>query len=202
FAGGGFFTPDRRARFVAPQAPALRAPLSAAYPFRLNTGRVRDQWHSMTRSGASPRLGAHCPEPFVAVHPADAAARRLTAGGFATVTTPHGSCALKVVVDAGQREGSLFAPIHWSRATASDGSIGELVMAETDPLSGQPEAKATPATIEPCRLDWRGFLVMREVAELPVGTWWARVALAGGTGWLFASNEPPDTWRTRASHLF
>src|SRR5262249_35089241 len=123
-------------------------------------------------------------------------------GGFATVTTPHGSCALKVVVDAGQREGSLFAPIHWSRATASDGSIGELVMAETDPLSGQPEAKATPATIEPCRLDWRGFLVMREVAELPVGTWWARVALAGGTGWLFASNEPPDTWRTRASHLF
>jgi assimilatory nitrate reductase catalytic subunit len=202
FATGGFFTPDRRARFVAPEAPAPRAALSAQFPFRLNTGRVRDQWHTMTRSGVSPRLGAHCPEPFVAVHPADAAARGLIDGALARVTTQHGSCVLKVAVDGGQREGSLFAPIHWSGATASDARVGELVMPDTDPFSGQPEAKATPATIAPCAFRWRGFLVMREAAELPAGAWWARVALEGGAGWLFASNEAPAVWRERAHERF
>ena len=70
FADGGFFTPDRKARFVAPEAPALRdGDVATTIPFVLNTGRVRDQWHTMTRTGLSPRLGQHTPEPFVEIHP-------------------------------------------------------------------------------------------------------------------------------------
>ena len=88
FAEGGFFTPDRKARFVAPEAPALRAAVSHDYPFVLNTGRVRDQWHTMTRTGLSPRLGQHSPEPFVEVHPDDA--RALGLKDFARVATAHG----------------------------------------------------------------------------------------------------------------
>src|SRR5262249_4006324 len=141
FAAGGFFTPDRRARFVAPEQPAPRTEISEKFPFRLNTGRMRDQWHTMTRSGTSPRLSAHCPEPFVAVHPADAAALDLTDAGFARVTTRHGACVLKVRLDSGQPHGSLFAPIHWSDATASHARVGDLVGPDTDPFSGQPEAK-------------------------------------------------------------
>src|SRR5262249_12147098 len=68
FVEGGFYTPDRRARFIAPDRPAAKAPTSKKFPFRLNTGRVRDQWHTMTRSGLSARLAAHTPEPFVEVH--------------------------------------------------------------------------------------------------------------------------------------
>src|ERR1700730_14539063 len=56
FAEGEFFTNDRKARFVAPEIPALRTETSAARPLRLNTGRIRDQWHPTTRSGMSPRL--------------------------------------------------------------------------------------------------------------------------------------------------
>jgi assimilatory nitrate reductase catalytic subunit len=197
FAAGGFFTADRRAHFIAPAVPGPKAALSAEFPLRLNTGRVRDQWHTMTRSGTSPRLGAHCPEPFVAVHPADAKAAGLTDGGFARVTTPYGACVLKVAIDAGQRAGSLFAPIHWSDATASMARVGELVMPATDPFSGQPEAKATPARIVPHVFRWRGFAVSREPVELPPGTWWARVALAGGCGFLLATNEAPQSWRQR-----
>ena len=85
FAEGGFFTPDRKARFVAPEAPALRDAASNDYPFVLNTGRVRDQWHTMTRTGLSPRLGQHTPEPFVEVHPDDA--RALGLKDFARVST-------------------------------------------------------------------------------------------------------------------
>src|SRR5262249_40160000 len=98
---GGFYTPDRKARFVAPERPAPREATSKAFPLRLNTGRVRDQWHTMTRSGLSPRLGAHLPEPFLEVHPADAEAAALLDGGFARVTTRYGSCVLKVVVSPG-----------------------------------------------------------------------------------------------------
>jgi assimilatory nitrate reductase catalytic subunit len=202
FADGGFFTPDRKARFVTPERPAPRGALSAAYPFRLNTGRVRDQWHTMTRSGVSPRLAAHCPEPFVAIHPADGRAADLADGGFAEVATPHGSVVLRVVFDPGQRMGSLFVPIHWSGTTASAARVCELVAPETDPYSGQPEAKATPASIAPMTFAFRGVVVARQPVELPAGTWWARLAVAGGTGFLFATNEAPRLWRTHASRLF
>ena len=131
------------------------------FPLRLNTGRVRDQWHTMTRSGLSPRLGAHLPEPFVEVHPADAAAPGLNHGGFARVRSPYGACVLKVNVSTGQRRGSLFAPIHWSNETASSARIGDLVTPANDPFSGQPEAKATPATVEPVAFAFRGFALAR-----------------------------------------
>jgi assimilatory nitrate reductase catalytic subunit len=195
FADGGFFTPDRKARFVAPEPPAPRAPTGKDFPFRLNTGRVRDQWHTMTRSGLSARLGAHAPEPFVEVHPADAKATRLADGGFAEVTTRHGACVLKVVVTGRQRRGSLFAPIHWSDATASAARICDLVMPETDRHSGQPDAKATPAAIAPVRYAFRGFALTRHGVDLPDGTWWARVAVANASGLLLATNDGPDVWR-------
>src|SRR6202043_170220 len=73
FAAGGFFANDHKARFVAPEVPALRTETTAGRPLRLNPGRIRDQWHTMTRTGISPRLGQHLPEPFVEVHPDDAA---------------------------------------------------------------------------------------------------------------------------------
>jgi assimilatory nitrate reductase catalytic subunit len=202
FSDGGFYTPDRKARFVAPERPAPREATSKAFPFRLNTGRVRDQWHTMTRSGLSPRLGAHLPEPFVEIHPGDAEAAALLDGGFARVTTRYGSCVLKVVVNDGQRRGSIFAPIHWSDATASSARICDLVMGDTDRYSGQPEAKATPAAIAPVAFAFRGFALTRAPIPLPDGTWWARVAVAKGSGLLLATDDGPEIWRERARQMF
>ncbi len=201
FAEGGFFTLDRKARFVAPETPALREPLSEAFPFRLNTGRVRDQWHTMTRSGASPRLALHCPEPFVEIAPADATAFGVVDGGFARVSTRHGEVVLKVVVSAGQQVASLFAPIHWSAMTASSGRIDDLVAPVTDPHSGQPESKATPAAIAPVAFTSRGFVLARRPVTLSPSTWWARVAVAGGAGYLLATNEPVSAWQRAARAL-
>ncbi len=142
FAAGGFYTGDHKARFVAPEPPPHPAmPLDEAFPFRLNTGRIRDQWHTMTRTGTSPRLGAHLPEPFVAVHPDDARAAGLSDGGFARVATHYGACVLKVAVTDAQMPGTLFVPIHWSGATSSGGRVGELVTPLTDPHSGQPDSE-------------------------------------------------------------
>jgi assimilatory nitrate reductase catalytic subunit len=195
FATGTFFTDDGKARFVAPAPPVLHESASARYPFILNTGRVRDQWHSMTRTGLSPRLAGHVQQPFVEVHPADAARLKLADGGFADVATKHGTCVLKVRVSDAQRAGSLFAPIHWSDMTASRARVGDLVTSATDPYSGQPEAKATPAAIRPIHFRYRGFALGRAALPLPVTAWWAQVAVAGGVGRLFATNEEPASWR-------
>ncbi|HEY3795847.1 MAG TPA: molybdopterin-dependent oxidoreductase [Bradyrhizobium sp.] len=194
FADGGFFTSDRRARFVAPETPALRTKTSAERPLRLNTGRIRDQWHTMTRSGASPRLGQHLAEPFVEVHPDDASRFGVVDGGFARIATDYGQCVLKVVVSERQQRGMLFAPIHWSAETASAARVGALVAPFTDPLSGQPENKATPASIAPYEFVFRGFVLSRLPPALPPQVWWTRVAVRGGYGYLFADNADLADW--------
>ncbi len=198
FAGGGFFTDDHCARFIAPQPPELRGATNAIYPLRLNTGRVRDQWHTMTRTGKSPRLGAHSAEPFVEINPADAGIAGIADGGFARVTTRHGTTILKVVVATGQRRGSIFTPIHWSDANAGHARVGEMAVSQSDPYSGQPELKAAPARIEPVEFAYRGFALTRDPITLPAGTWFARQAVVGGSGVLFATDEPPSAWRNFA----
>jgi assimilatory nitrate reductase catalytic subunit len=196
FAKGGFFTNDRKARFIAPEIPALRTETTAARPLRLNTGRIRDQWHTMTRTGLSPRLGQHLPEPFVEVHPDDAARHGVADGDFARVTTDFGQCTLHVIVSVRQQRGMLFAPIHWSEATATGSRVGALVAPHTDPFSGQPENKATPASIAPYEYVFRGFALSRKPLELPAHAWWARVAVNGGYGYLFADNADLTGWQS------
>jgi assimilatory nitrate reductase catalytic subunit len=199
FADGGFFTPNRKVRFVAPEFPALAANSSNEFPFVLNTGRVRDQWHTMTRTGLSPRLGQHMPEPFVEIHPADALSFGIK--DFARVATAHGEGIFRVHLSEGQQRGSLFVPIHWNAETASAARACDLVAPATDPYSGQPEAKATPASIAPVEYAYRGFMLTRQPVELPAETWWARVALGGGIGTLIATNEAPKSWREHAQKL-
>jgi assimilatory nitrate reductase catalytic subunit len=174
----------------------------AYYPLSLTTGRLRDQWHSMTRSGQSPKLGAHKPEPFLEIHPLDAKAHGLSNNGFARVQSRHGACTLKVVTSASQQRGSVFAPIHWSDANASAARIGELVSPQTDPHSGQPESKATPVSVAPVNFAYRGFALAREPLTLPEGNFWTRVALTGAAGILFATNDAPMAWHDRALNLF
>jgi assimilatory nitrate reductase catalytic subunit len=196
FADGGFFANDHKARFIAPEIPALRTETTAARPLRLNTGRIRDQWHTMTRTGSSQRLGQHLPEPFVEVHPDDAARHGVADGDFARVTTDFAQCTLRVVVSERQQRGMLFAPIHWSEATATASRVGALVAPHTDPFSGQPENKATPAAIAPYEYVFRGFALSRKPLELPAHAWWARVAINGGYGYLFADNADLAGWQS------
>ena len=191
FADGGFYTPDRRARFVAIEPPRLAEIADAAFPLRLNTGRVRDQWHTMTRTGLSPRLGAHVSEPFVAVSPADAARFALDDDGFARVTTPHGEAVLRVRVTPEQPAGQIFAPIHWSAMNSAGGRVGALASPATDPVSHQPELKAAPAALAPVAFKRSGFILSRDAAALPAPSVYAWQAIDGGYGARLATGANP-----------
>ena len=188
FADGRFSTSDGRARLVTvvQRAPEIVLP---RWPMTLNTGRYRDHWHTMTRTGLSPRLARHRDEPQVDVHPADAAELGLEAGGLARLTTPQGSSLYRVEPSDGQRRGEAFVPIHWTDRNATGGRTGALPRPLADPVSGQPGFKATPVRIEPVAAQWRGFLIVNcELERVPRCLWATRIAARGGTLWELAGN--------------
>jgi len=166
FADGRFFTESGKACFVpvAPGRPANRP--DDRYPFVLNTGRIRDQWHTMTRTGRAARLNAHIAEPLVQVHPIDAGLQGLAQGSLARITSRWGGMLARVSVDRDQRPGSLFAPMHWSDQLARDARVDAVVNPATDPVSGQPELKHTPVRVEAFCAAWHGFLLSRDRVAL------------------------------------
>ena len=106
----------------------------------LNTGRYRDQWHTMTRTGLSPKLARHREEPLVEIHPGDAARLGIVDGGLARVTTPQGDSLFRATVVATQRVGELFVPIHWTDRTATGGRAGLLPRPLVDRRAGHVRA--------------------------------------------------------------
>ncbi len=201
FADGAFHTPDARARMlpIRPRPPAAQP--SAAYPLRLNTGRVRDHWHTMTRTAKSPRLSQHIAEPFVEIHPEDAARLGLAPAAIAELTSATGRALLRVVVTDRGTPGQVFAPMHWTEETASAGRIDALVAAAVDPVSGQPESKAAVVHAAPFAAAWYGFAIARD-EPLPTTAYWARARARGGWRMELADRERPEDWEDFARRLF
>ncbi len=179
FGDGRFAHADGRARFIptAPRAP-IHAP-SSEFPLALNTGRLRDQWHTMTRTGKSPRLAGHAPEPFVDLHPHDALLSGVREGELARVSSRWGAIVARVAHSGGIARGAAFVPIHWNGQTASDARVGAVVNPVVDPVSGEPEFKHTPVRVEPFGVAWHGFILSREELDLERIANWTRVRGAG-----------------------
>ncbi len=193
FEDGKFYTPSGRARMiaVAPRLPAVQ--VDADFPLVLNTGRIRDQWHTMTRTALVPRLNAHSFEPFVQVHASDA--QQLAGGSLARLISRHGEMLARVQVSDDQRQGSVFVPMHWSDAYAKSARVDALVAPITDPISGQPESKHTPVRIEAYRPAWQGFVLSRNRLALPDTSYCA--SSEGADYWRheIAGENLPDSWR-------
>ncbi len=176
FAAGGF--PAGRARLVPTPFRAPRAQPDADFPLRLLTGRLRDQWHMMTRTGSVPRLMAHAPEPVLTLHPDDLP--HLVAGSLVRAETPAGTAVLRLARDGGQRRGTAFAPMHWTAQFAPAARINAALIAATDPVSGQPEFKHTPLRVRPHAVAWHGFLLAPRRCAPGIAAWCAGAPIEGG----------------------
>ncbi len=174
FADGCFATPNGKARMRPVKACA---PAPSALPLCLNTGRVRDQWHTMTRTGQVPRLFAHTSEPFVALHPRDAEALGLAEGQWAWVENVQGHIAVRVKISAEQRQGEVFVPIHWNSVFAAKARVGALIPPERDPISGQPAFKSAKVRVRPVCGTWQAVMVVRTPILPPQGCLWHKVPL-------------------------
>ena len=201
FADGGFFHPDKKARFlpVSWKPPAEKP--SQQYPFQLNTGRVRDQWHTMTRTALSPRLSAHLAEPFLEIHPEDANDLSIRPADLVQVKSASGSAILRVRISDAVQPRQVFAPMHWTAQTAQCARIDALVAAACDPVSGQPESKASVVSLSRYDASWYGFAVSQST-PVPTSEYWALARTQVGYRAELAGSSTPENWEAYARRLF
>ncbi|HEY0720847.1 MAG TPA: molybdopterin-dependent oxidoreductase [Gammaproteobacteria bacterium] len=198
FADGRFYTPSGKARLVAVTPRPPQSVCSTDYPLRLNTGRIRDQWHTMTRSGKAPRLANHLPEPLVTLHPDDAARYQINDGSFAELRSPYGAARLRATVSSEVLPGSLFVPMHWNDRFAAQACINALVAPQVDPVSGQPESKHAVVAIAPLVMAWQGLLISRRRLTIDRNFIWSASRTPSGWCYRLAGESTPDDWARAA----
>nr|MDT0254012.1 nitrate reductase [Endozoicomonas sp.] len=167
FSQGGFYTSDGKARFVTTGSISQPNAPGKTYPLLLNTGRVRDHWHTMTRTGLSARLNQHSDEPFLAMHAEDAERYQLSEEGLCQITSEFGKAVVRVQISDRQRSGEVFMPMHWTRQHSATGFSGVLVNPVLDPVSKQPDLKFTPISVTPYEVEQYGVLFTRQRVKLP-----------------------------------
>ncbi|ADX46951.1 Nitrate reductase [Paracidovorax avenae ATCC 19860] len=221
YEDGVFPTPDGRARFAAAAWKPVAEPRSARYPFSLTTGRLRDQWHGMSRTGTLGRLFGHTPEPCVQLHPQDMERRRLAEGELVRVESRRGAVIVPVQASTDVGLSQAFIAMHWGgemlcgHAGSQDGTadgtdapppalgVNAVTSPAFCPASKQPELKHAAVHIERAALPWRLY----GMAWLPADEALAvRAQLAGLlAGFPFAvcvpfGNNAPLSEPTRERH--
>jgi assimilatory nitrate reductase catalytic subunit len=143
-----FATPDGRARFLAPAWRGPADPRDARFPVALTTGRLRDQWHGMSRTGTLGRLFAHASEPCVEMHPQELARRRWSAGTLVRVKSRRGELVLPAVPNTAVLPAQAFIAMHWGSEFMAGTGVNALTTGAHCAQSKQPELKHAAARIE------------------------------------------------------
>ena len=155
-------TEDGRARFADVPEQGLAEPPEARYPLSLTTGRLRDQWHGMSRTGTLGQLFGHAPEPVLQMHPQDMAARALQEGDLVQVSSRHGSLIVPVAAGPELAHSQSFMAMHWgaeflggrSSTGAAVAGVNALTTPAHCPVSKQPELKHVPIQVTKAELAW------------------------------------------------
>jgi assimilatory nitrate reductase catalytic subunit len=156
---GVYPTEDGRARFIATSHRATAESTDARYPLHLTTGRLRDQWHGMSRTGTVARLYNHEEEPLLTMNPADLQRRGLRTGDIARVRSRRGELAVRVQGTQDMRPAQAYLPMHWGSRFMHGGGINTVTCADFDPLSKQPELKHVAVQVDKLDYRWELFAV-------------------------------------------
>jgi assimilatory nitrate reductase catalytic subunit len=195
FSSGQFETADGKARFI-PTVSHQTGPAK----FVLNTGRIRDQWHTMTRTGLVPKLFSHRAEPYIEVSPHDARVLGLNDAALAVVHDQEGRSVARVLVTDAVSPGEIFQPMHWSTTFASAPKANINCGGKTDPVSGQPALKSGSVTVSRFEAAWYGFGIANENVGLAFD-YWAKHPLHGGISFECAGLNQPADWNTNLQDL-
>jgi assimilatory nitrate reductase catalytic subunit len=188
FAGGKFQTHDGRARFVAVRHQEL-----ASGGMILNTGRIRDQWHTMTRTGLVPRLFSHRAEPYVEINPRDAEKRSISAGDIVEVEGLGGPVLARALITDAVQDGGLFQPMHWSGVFAKAAGVNTSVSQNKDPVSGQPALKSAVVSLRKFPATWYGFGISN-TAPAFFADYIAKHPIENGIAFECAGRALPEEW--------
>lgn len=191
FSNAEFYTEDKKAKFIAIEPRLPVSELSNEFPLILNTGRVRDHWHTMTRTAKSQRLSRHIKEPFIQCHPVTAKKFNISQDELVEIKSRWGLVNVRAEISERQRIGEVFIPLHWSDQFSAKARVGAIVNPHVDPISGQPEYKHTPVMINPVNQHWFGFMLSRKEYDLSAFTYWSKSRQSDGWHYEFSSNYSP-----------
>ncbi|WP_160003779.1 nitrate reductase [Rhizobium sp. 18055] len=201
FAKGGFYHADGKARFIAVE-PAICDRTNPDYPFTLNTGRIRDQWHTMTRTGKSARLSSHIAEPFAELHPRDAMEIGVGNAALVEIESPYGKSIVRALITERQARGSIFVPMHWNDQFAARARIDVVVAPITDPISGQPASKNVAVAARPFKAAHYGFAVSAAKPDGLDAAYWAVAKAEGGWRLELGFDQPVEDWHNWCRETF
>ena len=165
YGDGVFPTVSGRARFISEPFCAALEQRDTRFPLTLNTGRLRDQWHGMSRTGTAARLFGHVSEATLSLHPEELARHHLASGDLVRLSSRRGSLVLPVASDDGVGPGHAFLPMHWGERFLK-GGVNLLTQPAFDPVSKQPELKHSGVRIDQVNLPWRLFILIEGDVQL------------------------------------
>ena len=160
-----FNTPDGRAKFAAFHSKGLAEPMDAAYPFVLTVGRVYEHWHTMTRTGRIDKIIKKQPEPFIEIHPKDAAKLGIEEQTLVEVRSRRGRGRFAARITKAIVPGTVFVPMHWGALWTDNGEANLLTHPEACPISLQPELKACAVSLSPVELNNTAFDVSEKASS-------------------------------------
>jgi len=179
-----FHTPDGRARFVPVEHREPKEVPCERFPLVLVTGRVKNHWHTLTRTGKVEAFVRSQPEPLLEIHPQDAERLGIREGASVEVRSRRGRAVVRACVTDRVRPGTCFLPFHWGRLNGEERSANILTTTACDPVSGQPELKACAVEVRPLP-PGEGVVTRREVLRAGLG---AALGLAlAPVGWAWAA---------------
>ena len=201
FTDRHFYTVNGRANLVPVLAtlPALQT--SQQFPFRLNTGRLRDQWHTMTRTGNVEKLLMHTDAPSVSLHPQDIGALQTSEGELVAISSSQGKLLLPVRSDPGLARGDVFIPIHWSRQFSKHATVSALISARVDPWSGQPESKLEAVQLQPAPMAEWCMAISQQPLQPDCFDYWHKVPIRSGFRYLLSRTSVTNTPTARGELL-
>ncbi len=148
-----FNTPDGRARFTALHSKGLAEPIDINYPFVLTIGRLYEHWHTMTRTGRIEKIMKKQPQPFIEIHPRDAAKLGIEEQTMVEVRSRRGVARFAARVTKAIVPGTVFVPMHWGTLWTDNGEANLLTHPEACPISLQPELKACAVNLTPVKFE-------------------------------------------------
>ena len=148
FTDHQFYTPNQRAQIHAVPDENTSEPIDEDFPLVLTTGRIRDQWHTMTKTGRVAKLNQHIPQPFLQLHPDDAKARGIQDGQLVEIRGRRGEVRVKAQLTDDVRPGLCFLPMHWGKLLNSNlNRANNLTNSLVDPRSKEPDFKFTAVEV-------------------------------------------------------
>ncbi len=145
-----FYTPSAKARFLPLDHPEnLSDPPTGEFPLILTTGRIRDQWHTMTKTGKVNKLKQHIDKPFLEIHPDDALTRNIGDGDVVVVSNVRGEVRVAAKITLEIRKGVVFLPMHWGKHLNTDlGRANNVTSMRVDPVSKEPDFKFSSVEVK------------------------------------------------------